>query len=93
MSVCVSVVSAGVSVVLIKYTGNVWLQTEFYGFPSGGSEPHTVCVQCQTTVGLPMGKSGTIAMIGVLAGYEHQSKPLLPNCCSITRCRTCEFYF
>ena len=29
MSVCVSVVSAGVSVVLIKYTGNVWLQLTF----------------------------------------------------------------
>ena len=30
MSVCVSGVSAGVSVVLIKYTGNVWLQPCFY---------------------------------------------------------------
>ena len=29
MSVCVSVASAGVSVVLNKYTGNVWLQKTF----------------------------------------------------------------
>ena len=27
VSVCMSAVSAGVSEVLIKYTGNVWLQT------------------------------------------------------------------
>ena len=33
------------------------------------------------TVGLPVGMSGTIAMIEVLAG------------CSITHCRTCELYF
>ena len=26
MSVCMSAVSAGISEVLIKYTGNVWLQ-------------------------------------------------------------------
>ena len=29
MSVCMSAVSAGVSEVLIKYTGNEWLQTPF----------------------------------------------------------------
>ena len=28
MSVCMSAVSAGISEVLIKYTGNVWLQIE-----------------------------------------------------------------
>ena len=31
MSVCMSAVSAGMSVVLIKYTGNVWLQTNSFG--------------------------------------------------------------
>ena len=30
MSVCMSAVSAGTSEVLIKYTGNVWLQSRFY---------------------------------------------------------------
>ena len=29
MSVCMSAVSAGISEVLIKYTGNVWLHTFF----------------------------------------------------------------
>ena len=29
MSVCMSAVSAGISEVLIKYTGNVWLQIYF----------------------------------------------------------------
>ena len=31
MFVCVSGVSAGVSIVLIKYIGNVWLQLCMYG--------------------------------------------------------------
>ena len=30
MSVCMSAVSAGISEVLIKYTGNVWLQKHFF---------------------------------------------------------------
>ena len=30
MSVCMSAVSAGISEVLIKYTGNVWLQINIY---------------------------------------------------------------
>ena len=30
MSVCMSAVLAGISEVLIKYTGNVWLHTNFH---------------------------------------------------------------